>query len=129
MTYSKEFEIGPSQVQAFADLVSDHNPVHLDEKYAKTTRYGGPICHGMLVASYISGCLVEAHGQGTVYVQQEIRFRRPVPVGSRIRVLFGPSEPQEKGQIKHSTSIEVLQGEVWKKALDGSATVIPGQPG
>lgn len=129
MSYSKEFEVGPAEVLTFANLVQDHNPVHLDAEYAQSTRYGSPICHGMLVASYISGCLVEAHGQGTVYVQQEIRFRRPVPVGSRIRVVFGPSEPLEKGQIRHSTSIEILQGQVWKKALEGSATVIPGQSG
>ena len=129
MTFSKEFWIGPEQVRAFADLVDDHNPVHLDAEYANTTRYGTPICHGMLVASYISGCLVEALGQGTVYVDQHIRFRRPVPVGSRIRVVFGHPESGEKGHFQLSTTIEMQQGESWKKVLEGQATVIPGQRG
>lgn len=126
MGFSKEFVIGPEQVRAFADLVGDHNPVHLDAEFARTTRYGGPICHGMLVASYISGCLVEALGQGTVYVEQLVRFRRPVPVGSRIRVQLGEPEAGLKGQSLVSTSVEIQQGGAWKKVLEGQATVIAG---
>lgn len=129
MAFQKEFEVGVSQVAAFADLVDDHNRVHLSPEYAATTKYKGTICHGMLVASYISGCLVEALGEGTVYVDQMLRFRRPVPVGSRIRVIFGEVEPLEKGQVRLSTTIEVQQGTVWKKALEGQATVIPGTSG
>lgn len=129
MAFQKEFEVGPQQVQAFADLVQDHNRVHLSPEFAATTKYKAPICHGMLVASYISGCLVEALGEGTVYVDQNLRFRRPVPVGSRIRVVFGECEPLEKGQVRLSTTIEVQQGELWKKALEGQATVIPGASG
>jgi|JI10StandDraft_1071094.scaffolds.fasta_scaffold435499_2 3-hydroxybutyryl-CoA dehydratase len=126
MGFVKEFFIGPDQVRAFADLVGDHNPVHLDAEFARTTKYGGPICHGMLVASFISGCLVEALGQGTVYVEQSVRFRRPVPVGSRIRVLLGEPEAAPKGQSLLTTVIEVQQGEIWKKVLEGQATVISG---
>jgi acyl dehydratase len=129
MAFTKEFEIGPDQVRMFADLVGDHNPVHLDPEFAATTRYGGPICHGMLVAAYFSGCLVEAFGQGTVYVEQQIRFRRPVPVGSRIRVVFGEPEPEARGQVRLSTTIEAQQGGLWKKVVEGQATVIPGSPG
>lgn len=124
MSFSKEFFIGPEQVRAFADLVGDHNPVHLDAEYAATTKYGQPICHGMLVAAYISGCLVEALGQGTVYVDQQLRFRRPVPVGSRIRVLLGQPEVASKGQSLLTTTIEVQQGNLWKKVLEGQATVV-----
>lgn len=126
MAFAKEFFIGHEQVRAFADLVGDHNPVHLDPEFARTTRYGGCICHGMLVASYISGCLVEAFGQGTVYVEQAVRFRRPVPVGSKIRVAFGEPEAGPKGQSIVSTTIEIQQGDLWKKVLEGQATVLPG---
>lgn len=129
MSFVKEFFIGPDQVRAFADLVGDHNPVHLDPEFARTTRYGQPICHGMLVASFISGCLVEAFGQGTIYVEQHIRFRRPVPVGSRIRVQLGDLEPGVKGQSLLSTAIEVEQGEAWKRVLEGQATVLAGVGG
>ena len=126
MAFCKEFHIGPEQVRAFADLVQDQNPVHLDAEFARTTKYGEPICHGMLVAAFISGCLVEALGQGTVYVDQQLRFRRPVPVGSRIRVVFGEGEPQAKGQLRLPTTIEVQSGTAWKKAVEGHALVVPG---
>ena len=127
MAFVKEFFIGAEQVRAFADLVDDHNPVHLDPEFARTTKYGGCICHGMLVASFISGCLVEAFGQGTVYVEQAVRFRRPVPVGSRIRVGLGDPEAGPKGQSLVSTVIEIQQGDLWKKVLEGQATVLPGE--
>jgi len=127
MGFLKEFFIGPDQVRAFADLVGDHNPVHLDPEFARTTKYGVPICHGMLVASFISGCLVEAFGPGTVYVEQLVRFRRPVPVGSRIRVQLGEAEPGPKGQSLVATLIEVQQGESWKKVLEGQASILPGE--
>ena len=126
MAFTKEFVIGPEQVRAFADLVGDHNPVHLDADFARTTKYGAPICHGMLVASYISGCLVEAVGPGTIYVEQQLRFRRPVPVGSRIRVQLGDPELGSKGQSQLSTLIEMQQGDLWKKVLEGQATVVAG---
>ncbi len=127
MGFVKEFFIGPDQVRAFADLVGDHNPVHLDPEFARTTKYGVPICHGMLVASFISGCLVEAFGQGTVYVEQLVRFRRPVPVGSRIRVQLGEAQAGVKGQSLVTTVIEVQQGESWKKVLEGQASVLRGE--
>jgi len=129
VAFTKEFVIGPEQVRAFADLVGDHNPVHLDADFARTTKYGGPICHGMLVASYISGCLVEALGEGTVYVEQQVRFRRPVPVGARIRVQLGDPEALAKGQSQLSTVIEMQQGDLWKKVLEGQATVVAGLAG
>lgn len=126
MAFSKEFQIGPAQVRSFADLVGDHNPVHLDGEFAATTRYKVPICHGMLVSSYLSGCLVEAFGQGTIYVEQQLRFRRPVPVGSRIRVDFGEAESLEKGQLKLPTTIWVQLGEMWKTCVEGYAVIVPG---
>lgn len=127
MSFVKEFFLGPEQVRAFADLVGDHNPVHLDPEFARTSKYGVPICHGMLVASCISGCLVEAFGQGTVYVEQSLRFRRPVPVGSRIRITLGESEAGVKGQSLVPTTIELQQGDLWKKVLEGQATVLKGE--
>jgi acyl dehydratase len=123
--FQKEFEISAQRVRAFADLVEDHNPVHLDPEFAATTRYRQPICHGLLVASFISGCLAEHFGQGTIYVEQKVRFRRPVPVGSRIRVQLGDPQPLEDGQVSLSTTVHLLQGSLWKSCLEGEAIIIP----
>jgi len=126
MAFSKEFVVGPQQVAAFADLVQDHNPIHLSAQFAQGTRYKAPICHGLLLTAYISGCLVEVYGQGTVYLEQQVQFRRPVPVGSKIRVVLGEGEAQEKGALKLSTTIEVQVGSYWKKAIEGYAVINPG---
>jgi len=123
-----EFFIGAEQVKAFADLVGDHNPVHLDAEFAATTRYKVPICHGLLVASYLSSCMVKYFGEGTIYVEQNLRFRRPVPVGSTIEIQFTDLVPGEKGQVQLATSVSVKLDAGWKVCLEGSAIVVPGNP-
>jgi len=49
--------IEQADVDAFAGVTGDHNPVHVDEEFAKTTRFGRRIAHGMLTASLISAVL------------------------------------------------------------------------
>lgn len=127
MLLSREFTIGPQEVVAFADLVGDHNPIHLDAEFAADTRYKVPICHGLLLTSLISGCLVEAFGQGTVYLEQGVKFKRPVPVGSTVRVVLDQPESGEKETLRVSTFIEMRQGSLWKKAIEGFAVVLPGR--
>ena len=55
-----------ADIQAFADLSGDHNPVHLDAAFAATTAFKGVIAHGMLSAAFISAILgTELPGEGT----------------------------------------------------------------
>lgn len=71
--------ITDQDVQVFADLTGDHNPVHLDERYASGTRFGRRIVHGMLTASLISSVLANRlPGEGTVYLSQSLKFIAPV---------------------------------------------------
>jgi 3-hydroxybutyryl-CoA dehydratase len=74
-----------ADIDAFAAVTGDDNPVHLDEAYAATTRFGGRIAHGMLSAGYISAIL-GAHmpGPGAIYLSQSLRFRRPVRIGDTV---------------------------------------------
>lgn len=73
------------EVARFADLVGDHNPVHLDAEFAATTTFGRPIAHGMLVASLLSGLLgEELPGRGSIYLSQSLRFEAPVFVGDTV---------------------------------------------
>jgi 3-hydroxybutyryl-CoA dehydratase len=74
-----------ADIDAFAQVSGDANPVHLDEAYARTTIFGARIAHGMLAASYISAVLgMKLPGPGAVYMSQSLRFRRPVKIGDAV---------------------------------------------
>ena len=69
----------------FAELSTDHNPVHMDEEYAQETIFQGRIAHGMLTAGLISAVIGEQlPGHGTVYLKQDLRFMAPVRPGDRV---------------------------------------------
>jgi 3-hydroxybutyryl-CoA dehydratase len=77
--------VGAADIEAFAAVSGDHNPVHMDEAYARTTTFGGRIAHGMLAASYISAVLGnQLPGPGAIYLSQSLRFRRPVKIGDPV---------------------------------------------
>lgn len=72
-------------VIAFAGLSGDNNPIHLDEAYARETRFGTRIAHGMLSASLISAVLgTRLPGPGAVYMSQTLFFRAPVLLGAEV---------------------------------------------
>jgi len=80
-TYSEVFSYTQEQVIAFAELSGDKNPLHLDAEYAATTMFKKPIIHGILGASIMSKILgMHFPGEGTVYLRQEIDFKRPMYV-------------------------------------------------
>jgi len=114
-------------VQAFADLSGDHNPIHLDEAYARTTQFGGRIAHGMLSGAYISAALAsKLPGPGAVYLSQSIRFRRPVRVGESVtaRVTVKALDAQRA----HATLTTVCEVN-GKVVVEGEAVVmVPRRP-
>jgi 3-hydroxybutyryl-CoA dehydratase len=77
--------ISSADVADFARLTGDVNPVHLDDAYAKTTRFGGRIAHGMLTAGLISAVLgTKLPGPGGIYLNQTLKFTLPVRIGDSI---------------------------------------------
>lgn len=85
MTASLENVVSAEDIQAFAGVTGDHNPVHLDADYAATTPFKGIISHGMLTAGYISAVFgMRLPGPGAIYVAQTLNFRRPVRIGDLI---------------------------------------------
>jgi len=66
-------------IEMFAEVSTDHNPVHLDDDYANDTIFEGRIAHGMLTAGLISAVIGEQlPGHGTVYLGQSLKFLAPV---------------------------------------------------
>ena len=74
-----------SEVEAFARISLDDNPVHLDQEYAENTVFGQPIVHGLLVASLFSGLIGgRLPGRGAVYLGQNISFKAPVFINEKV---------------------------------------------
>lgn len=73
-------------IELFAEVSEDRNPVHLNDAYAKTTMFEGRIAHGMLTAALISAVIGEQlPGHGTVYLRQNMAFLAPVRPGDTVR--------------------------------------------
>ena len=116
-----EVEVTRECVDLFAQASGDTNPIHMDEEYAKTTRFGGCIAHGMLSAGFISRVLGNSFpGNGTIYLEQTLRFMKPVMVGETVTVIVSVIEKLPKGRLRLATSV-VCNGDC---VVDGEALVI-----
>lgn len=83
-----ERDITEADVNAFAEVTGDKNPVHLDEEYAKKSIFGRRIAHGALTMSLISRVIAEKlPGQGSIYRSQACLFMRPVYIGDKIKAV------------------------------------------
>ena len=124
-TYACEFEITEEMVKLFAEATGDRNPIHLDESYAKGTRFKSRIAHGMLIAGLISNVFgTQYPGQGTVYLSQTLNFKKPVYLGDRVKVALEIlTILSEKNRLRLKT---VCQNQTAAIVLDGEAEVMVG---
>ena len=77
--------ITEADILLYAAVSGDTNPLHLDAEYARTTRFGQRIAHGMLTAGLISTVLgTKLPGPGTIYTGQSLRFAGPVHIGDTV---------------------------------------------
>ena len=82
MTRSLRKTVTDRDIELFAEVSTDRNPVHLDDDYARDTIFEGRITHGMLTAGLISAVIGEQlPGHGTIYLGQSLKFMAPVRPG------------------------------------------------
>ena len=122
MTHETHHIITENDIELFAQVSGDRNPLHMDEEFAKNTAFGQRIAHGALTASYISGILGNAlPGPGSIFVGLNMRFRRPVYIGSEVIVRVEVTEMQERG---HRVTLKVSCNVDGKAAISGEAMVM-----
>ena len=115
--------ITDEMVRTFATLTGDSNPVHLDDEYAATTRFGKRIAHGMLAASLISAALAnDLPGPGTVYLSQTLQFKAPVYLGDTITAVIEVKSAREDKPIATLITTCINQDNV--TVLEGEAVVL-----
>ena len=77
--------ITDQDIEKFAEISTDHNPVHLDDEYARDTIFEGRIAHGMLSAGLVSAVIGDLlPGHGTIYMSQNLKFLAPVRPGDLV---------------------------------------------
>lgn len=122
-TFSEEFTLTEKQVQEFADVSGDHNPLHLDKAYAANTPFKKPIAHGILSAAIISKILgTQFPGEGTLYLSQTLDFKRPVFPDQAYVVKCEIIELVEGKNIA-TIATKIFDATTNKIALDGQAKV------
>ena len=107
-------------LNAYADASGDHNPIHIDEAFAKTTPMGGTIAHGMLVLSFISQMMTAAFAERWLASGSlEVRFRAPARPGDTVTARATPQEPKD-GRLRYAVECVRQTGE---QLITGTAEV------
>ncbi len=119
--------VSGEKIDTFAELSGDFNPIHVDEEFAKASMFGGRIAHGALSASLISAILGnDLPGPGAVFVELNMRFRRPAMMGDEVVARAEVMEINERtGRVKMKVSCSVNG----KQIIRGDAgVVVPKRP-
>jgi 3-hydroxybutyryl-CoA dehydratase len=122
MTRSLDKVVTDQDIEMFAQVSTDHNPVHLDDAYAQDTIFEGRIAHGMLTAGLISAVIGEQlPGHGTVYMGQTLKFLAPVRPGDMVHAEV---EVVDIDFAKRRVKLDCHCTVGGKKVLIGEATVL-----
>lgn len=120
-----ERSVEERDVQLFAEVSGDRNPVHLDAGYAAGTAFKERIAHGMLTGALISAAIATTlPGPGTIYLGQNLRFTRPVKLGDVLSVELEVLEKLPKNRVRIATRVVNQQG---KAVVEGEAEVMAPQ--
>jgi 3-hydroxybutyryl-CoA dehydratase len=122
MTAELSHTVTAADIEGFARVTGDVNPVHLDEDYAKTTMFKGRIAHGMLSAGFISAVFgTKLPGPGAIYMSQTLMFRAPVKIGDTVVTRVTVKEViADKRRVRFETVCLVND----KPVLDGEALLM-----
>lgn len=109
------------EVEKFAELSGDFNPIHLDAEFAGNTIFGKPIIHGMIIGAMFSKVIAsDFPGPGSIYLHQSMDFKKPIYHDTLVQLHLSISE------IKKEKQIVILSTECYVDdvvAVSGSAVV------
>ena len=122
-TYTEKVRYTQANVDAFAEISGDNNPIHINAEYAAKTPFGKPIVHGFFAGAIFSKVFGTTWpGEGTIYMFQEMSFRAPVFVENDYTAKFEVieiNEEKHRGVIK--CTLEDAEG---KAAIIGEAKLM-----
>lgn len=121
--YTEKVRFTQDEVNRFAEITGDNNPIHIDETYAAKTPFGKPIVHGFLAGAVFSKVFgTKWPGEGTIYLFQDMSFRAPVFVERDYTAKF---EILEVDEAKHRGVVQcILEDSDGKLAISGQAKLM-----
>ncbi len=124
--FSTSREVTDEMIRKFAEVSGDYNPIHLDEEFAKTTRFGRRIAHGMLSGAFISAVLGnEFKARKIVYLSQTMKFTAPVFIGDTVTATGTITNIREdKGIVTLETVCTNQNGETLVKG-EAAVMILP----
>lgn len=119
-TYTEKVLFTQENVDKFAEITGDNNPIHINKEYAAKTPFGKPIVHGFFAGAVFSKVFgTEWPGEGTIYMFQDMAFRAPVFVEQEYIAKF---EVMEVDEEKHRGIIQcTLEDSEGRVAISGQA--------
>ena len=122
--------ISEVHVALFVGAVGDTNPLHVDEAYAKRSRFGGRIAQGILVAGLISTVIgTRLPGVGAIYLGQTLRFLKPVYLGDTITATAVVKAVRDREKGGYVLTLDTFcENERGERVLEGEATVLYEEP-
>lgn len=125
-TFSTKRLVTDELIRKFADVSGDRNPIHLDEEFAKTTRFGKRIAHGMLSGALISAVLGnEFKDRKIVYLSQSMKFTAPVFIDDTVTATATISNIREdRGIVTLETICTNQNGETLVKG-EAAVMILP----
>lgn len=111
--------ITDADVKNFAGLSGDHNPVHVDDLFAESSRFKKRIAHGLISGSFFSALFgTKLPGPGCVYVAQSFNFKRAVYLDDTVTAIVTVTEIDEKKRRVFFDTVCKVRN---KTVIDGSA--------
>jgi len=118
LIHNFDVNIDEELTKKFANISGDFNPLHMDEQYAKETKFGKRVVHGMLLASFFSRLIgMYLPGKNALYFSQNLNFVKPCFIGDKVTVqgeIIDKSEATKiiklKTSIKNQEGISLVEG-------------------
>lgn len=121
---NQEVLIRQNHVETFGHITNDFNPMHFDEDYAKKTQFKKRISHGMYVGSLFSKLFgLDLPGEGSIYISQSLRFRRPVYFGDIVKAEITVTAVDKDRNRVYFECIAYNQNN--EKVIVGEAEIMP----
>jgi 3-hydroxybutyryl-CoA dehydratase len=121
-------QVTEDDVDTFARVTGDYNPMHVDEEFAEKTTFHKRIAHGMLSAGLISACIGnKMPGPGAIYLNQTLRFNKPVYFGDVLVATVKVERIDQKAHFQIATLSTIVTNQNGDVVTEGEAQIMPAK--